>query len=177
MLLRELGCPLAVALADRGERVLFLCYNRNLCAWLQEQANHDSRTRRAGALLEKEGVTARVEKVAGDFFAAVPQGGDAYIMKHIIHDWPDEKAMTILRNCRKAVNPGGKLLLVEAVRQLRGECGDRQVADAEVALAHGTGGILSTHATVLLDDDAAGQLVLADYYRETYANKPPWQGL
>jgi ubiquinone/menaquinone biosynthesis C-methylase UbiE len=57
----------------------------------------------------------RVEFVAGDFFANVPTGGDAYIMKHIIHDWDDERALTILKNIKRAMNPGGRVLLVEAV--------------------------------------------------------------
>jgi hypothetical protein len=68
----------------------------------------------AGAIREA-GLTGRCRAVGGDFFESVPAGGDAYLMKHIIHDWPDDRATTILRNCRKGVNPGGKLLLVELV--------------------------------------------------------------
>ena len=55
------------------------------------------------------GLADRCRAEGGDFFKAVPAGGDAYLMKHIIHDWPDDKATTILKNCRKAVKPGGKL--------------------------------------------------------------------
>lgn len=57
----------------------------------------------------------RVELVEGDFFASVPRGGDAYIMKHIIHDWDDERALAILKNIKQAMNPGGRVLLVEAI--------------------------------------------------------------
>jgi SAM-dependent methyltransferase len=57
----------------------------------------------------------RVEFASGDFFVSVPAGGDAYIMKHIIHDWDDERALTILRNIKQAMNPGGRVLLVESV--------------------------------------------------------------
>jgi O-methyltransferase domain len=63
----------------------------------------------------KAGLRGRCRAVGGDFFQSVPAGGDAYLLKHIIHDWPDDRATTILRNCRKGVNPGGKLLLVELV--------------------------------------------------------------
>src|SRR3954465_824966 len=53
-------------------------------------------------------------------------------------------------------HPGmyGLFLLIEAVRQLRGECGPRQVKDCEVALAHGNGGVLSSQATVILGTQA-----------------------
>ncbi|WP_262892587.1 methyltransferase [Hymenobacter qilianensis] len=45
----------------------------------------------------------------------MPAGADAYIMKHIIHDWNDEQSLTILNNCREAMNPEGKVLVVEMV--------------------------------------------------------------
>ena len=54
---------------------------------------------------------------SGDMFSSVPNGADAYIMKHIIHDWPDDVCIKILKACRKAVNPGGKLLVVDNVIQ------------------------------------------------------------
>ena len=57
----------------------------------------------------------RAEKVAGDFFAGVPAGGDAYVLKWIVHDWDDERAITILRNCRQAMAPDGRVLLMETV--------------------------------------------------------------
>ena len=57
----------------------------------------------------------RCDFSGGDFFESVPSGADAYIMKHIIHDWDAERATTILRNCRKAMAPGGKLLVVDRV--------------------------------------------------------------
>jgi predicted transcriptional regulator len=69
----------------------------------------------ADALLEREGVLDRVEKVAGDFFASVPAGADAYIMKHIIHDWDDERAGKILRNIRRVMPPNATVLIVETV--------------------------------------------------------------
>ena len=47
--------------------------------------------------------------------ASVPPGGDAYLMRHIIHDWTDEQSLTILSHCRKVMKPGGRLLLVESV--------------------------------------------------------------
>jgi len=55
------------------------------------------------------------ELAAGSFFESVPAGGDAYIMRHILHDWTDEESITILANCKKAMNAGGKVLVVEAV--------------------------------------------------------------
>ncbi|HEX8177061.1 MAG TPA: methyltransferase [Pyrinomonadaceae bacterium] len=65
--------------------------------------------------IEAEGLTERCEAVGGNFFESVPEGGDAYIMKHIIHDWEDKEAVAILKNCRKAIKEGGKVILIESV--------------------------------------------------------------
>jgi hypothetical protein len=69
----------------------------------------------APALLEQHGVGTRVSLASGNFFEAVPSGGDAYILSHIIHDWTEEQCLTILRNVRKAMSPSSKLLIVEFV--------------------------------------------------------------
>ena len=69
----------------------------------------------AGPKLESAGVADRCETVAGDFFQAVPAGGDAYVMKWIIHDWEDEKAIRILKNCREHMQPNNRLIIVDCV--------------------------------------------------------------
>ena len=69
----------------------------------------------ARARIEAAGLAERCETVAGDFFKAVPEGGDAYIMKWIIHDWDDERAITILKNCRNQMPANGRLILVDCV--------------------------------------------------------------
>ena len=60
---------------------------------------------------------ARLAFQSGDFFAAVPAGANAYLMRHIIHDWNDEQCTTILRNIAQVMAPGGKVLVVESVIQ------------------------------------------------------------
>jgi hypothetical protein len=60
-------------------------------------------------------VAERCEVVGGDIFQEVPSGADAYLMKWIIHDWNDERSLTILKNCHRAMADNGKLLLVEMV--------------------------------------------------------------
>ena len=70
----------------------------------------------AGPLLAASGIGDRVRTESGDFFKAVPAGGDAYIMKHIIHDWDDDRAVAILSAIRKALDgkPQGRVILLEA---------------------------------------------------------------
>lgn len=68
----------------------------------------------ANRVLRAAGVADRVSVVSGDFFEEVPVGADAYILARILHDWPDEDAVRILRRIREAMTPDARLLLIEA---------------------------------------------------------------
>ena len=65
--------------------------------------------------LEAAGITDRCQTVGGNFFESVPSGADAITMKWIIHDWNDQQAIAIMKNCARALPENGKLILVEAV--------------------------------------------------------------
>ena len=72
-------------------------------------------TQRAGANLRAARLEERCQIIAGSFFDSVPTGADAYLMRHIVHDWDDDKATIILRNIHRAMDAAGRLLVVEGV--------------------------------------------------------------
>jgi ubiquinone/menaquinone biosynthesis C-methylase UbiE len=85
----------------------------------------------------------RCELVGGSFFEAIPQGGDAYLLKSILHDWNDEDAVAILRSCRRVIGPNGTLIVVE---HLIGPCNtglEGKLMDLNMMVI--TGGIERTH--------------------------------
>lgn len=69
----------------------------------------------APALIQARGLSDRVKIESGSFFDSVPKGGDAYLLSHIIHDWSEEQCLTILGNCRRSMDPQGRLLIIEMV--------------------------------------------------------------
>jgi hypothetical protein len=79
----------------------------------------DTESAVAGAreLLALAGLSDRCQCVGGDFMDRIPSGGDVYVLKHVLHDWPDERATAILRNVRAAIgaNPDARLLVIEVV--------------------------------------------------------------
>jgi hypothetical protein len=82
---------------------------------------------RARPHLRAAGLEGRCALAGGDFFEAVPAGADAYVLRHVIHDWDDDRAVRLLSNCRAAMHGDGRLLLVESVL---GPDGGPSLADA-----------------------------------------------
>jgi len=79
----------------------------------------------------------RCELVGGDFFVSVPPGADAIMMKHIIHDWSDEQALTILKCCHRALPQGGKLLVIDSVIQPDNDPSPGKMLDIQMLLIGG----------------------------------------
>ncbi|MDQ6884528.1 MAG: acetylserotonin O-methyltransferase [Candidatus Dormibacteraeota bacterium] len=78
------------------------------------------------AYLRHQGVADRCELKAGDFFKSVPQGGDVYLLKLILHDWDDARATEILKSCRRAMRPGASLLVMDYILPERAVPGPRE---------------------------------------------------
>ncbi|MFC0602221.1 methyltransferase [Streptomyces palmae] len=67
----------------------------------------------AARRLAGAGLADRCELVEGDFFTALPSGGDRYLLRHILHDWDDDSCRAVLGSCRRAMGPGARLVLVD----------------------------------------------------------------
>ncbi|HLU54840.1 MAG TPA: methyltransferase [Pseudonocardia sp.] len=86
----------------------------------------------AGQVVEAAGLGGRCEYVGGSFFDEVPAGGDLYLLANIVHDWDDDRAVRILRNCAAAMKPGGRVLLGEAVLPETGAAPEAKLVDLEM---------------------------------------------
>jgi hypothetical protein len=81
------------------------------------------------AVLDAKGVANRCEVVAGDFFDSVPPGADLYLLKSVIHDWPDEAAVRILTRVREAMDEAGSVMVIDYLLPPDGERGSAHSMD------------------------------------------------
>ena len=105
-------------------------------------------TGRLAPHFEAAGVAHRCELATGDFFKTVPQGADVYLLKSILHDWDDERCLVILRNCRRAMQPAARLLIVERIASERVSASphDQAVARSDLNMMVAIGGCERTQA-------------------------------
>jgi SAM-dependent methyltransferase len=132
-----------------------LAANPHMKGVLFEQARVIEKARNRIAVA---GMAARCDAVAGDFFAAIPRGGDAYILSRVLHDWEDARAMEILQNCRAAMAPGARLLLIERVvpARIKPTPAMRAIAASDVHMMVMNGGQERTEAHYRALLEAAG---------------------
>ena len=89
------------------------------------------------ANLTAAGVGDRCQVVGGDFFEAVPEGGDVYIVSHCIHNWDEPSCVRILANCRRAMQQAGRLLIIEALVRPGDEPDPAKILDLAMLLIPG----------------------------------------
>jgi len=92
---------------------------------------------RAQPVLQAAGVASRCETVGGDFFKEVPSGGNTYLLKTVLHDWDDAASALILRQCRQAIDPKGKLLIIERVIAPPNEAPEAKFSDLNMLVEPG----------------------------------------
>jgi SAM-dependent methyltransferase len=92
--------------------------------------------------LAAAGVAGRCEFIAGSFFDSVPAGGDAIVMKAIIHDWNDERCVRILQNCHRALKPGARLMVLDQIvpEKLEPTADNLAIALMDLNMLRGPGG-------------------------------------
>jgi O-methyltransferase/methyltransferase family protein len=91
----------------------------------------------ARAIVEAAGVATRFEFEAGSFFDSVPTGGDVYLLKHVVHDWDDDRAGEILRTVRDSMRPTASLLLIECVIPTRNKAHFGKYLDLDMLIFAG----------------------------------------
>jgi SAM-dependent methyltransferase len=113
---------------------------------------------RAREYLAGRGVAGRCEFMVGDFFARVPAGADLYLLKTVIHDWPDDKAREILQCCRRAMRPDARLLIIERLmpERLEPSAENRALARVDLHMLVALGAQERTLAQMLALLQAAG---------------------
>jgi hypothetical protein len=88
----------------------------------------------ARQLVARRGVAERMELVPGSFFDTVPIGADAYLLKNVLHDWDDARSLQILGNVRRAMQPGGRLILCESLVEKNDANGLAAMADVHMLM-------------------------------------------
>jgi len=101
--------------------------------------DRDHVVRAAEQRLREAELQTRCSCLAGDFFSGVPAGADIYIVRHILHNWGDTEAATVLRNCAAALAPGGKVLVVEGILLPGHRKDTTRLLDLEMMVLSGTG--------------------------------------
>jgi orsellinic acid C2-O-methyltransferase len=96
----------------------------------------------AAQRLEKAGVLQRCRIVAGDFFDAVPQDADTYILKSVLHDWSDDESIAIVKNCHRAMGPDSTLAVIERAlpERILPDDAHREIVMMDIHMLVATGG-------------------------------------